>query len=232
MVVHVIILDVGNGAHKSAGLFALGGAKHPLSNFICLLLLWDLSPGSPGRGFHLGKFNGIWGKRGCSHHFFPPQMLCFLSEGCKWFHPPAAGGWLCGMVLSKYVDPFDCPICKLDIDCGRVHQRKLKTKSQAGFNSQAIVCKNIYAGFIQCLLEDQWKPMWTNWSLVLTWCERVMVLSSSYVKVWIYLNLIVTGFGEFLLLPLKITLASSQYILWYLKYNFIFMLHFLVFACL
>ena len=42
---------------------------------------------------------------------------------------------------------------------GRVHWRKIKMKSHASFKSQAIVCKNIYAGFIQFLLEDYWKQM-------------------------------------------------------------------------
>ena len=64
---------------------------------------------------------------------------------------------------------------------GKEHWRNPKKRSYAGFNSQTVVCKNIYAGFIQFLLEDHWKPMWTNWSLILAWCERVMVLSSSNV---------------------------------------------------
>ena len=42
VVVVVVVMDLvgGNGAHKFAGLFALGGAKHPMSSF---LLPFDLS---------------------------------------------------------------------------------------------------------------------------------------------------------------------------------------------
>ena len=48
VVIVVVVTDVmdlvaGSGAHKSASLFALGGVKHPLSNFFYLLLLLDLS---------------------------------------------------------------------------------------------------------------------------------------------------------------------------------------------
>ena len=45
------------------------------------------------------------------------------------------------------------------VSSGSAHQTNPKRKLHDGFNSQAIVCKNIYAGFIQFLLEDHWKPM-------------------------------------------------------------------------
>ena len=39
MVVAIIILDVGSGAHRNASFLALGGTKHPMSSLLCLLLL-------------------------------------------------------------------------------------------------------------------------------------------------------------------------------------------------
>ena len=47
----------------------------------------------------------------------------------------------------------------LIVSMGRAHLRNPKMKLQADFKSQAVVCKNIYAGFIQFLLEYHWKPM-------------------------------------------------------------------------
>ena len=45
VVVVAVVVDfvAGNGAYRFAGLFALGRAKCPMSNFLCLLLLLDLS---------------------------------------------------------------------------------------------------------------------------------------------------------------------------------------------
>ena len=40
-VVIVVLVD-GDGAHINAGLFALEGAKHPISSFLDLLFFWDL----------------------------------------------------------------------------------------------------------------------------------------------------------------------------------------------
>ena len=113
---------------------------------------------------------------GCSHPFSPFQMPLFSSSVREGLHPPnpeATGDLLVVWSFLYMLIPLTIlTVTSISIvSSGRAHQEKPNRKSQVGFNSQAIVCKNIYAGFIQFLLKDHWKPMGTNWSLVLTWCE-------------------------------------------------------------
>ena len=140
--------------------------------------------------------------------------IFFFSKGTDFIH------LLQGLQVADFVKCSFLNVCKplsihtvssTSVVCsGRVQQKNLNRKSQVGFSSQAIVCKNIYAGFIQFLLEDHWKPMWTNSSLVLKWCERVMVLSIICLILNLSLNFMVTDFGKFILFPLKIMLTSFQ----------------------
>ena len=123
------------------------------------------------------------GQKGLSSSFLSSSNAhIFFSKGKGFIH------LLQGLQVPDSVKWSFLNMCKpltihtvnstLIVSLGRVHKKNLNRKSQVGFSSQAIVCKNIYAGFIQFLLEDCWKLMWTNWNLILTWWERAVVLSS------------------------------------------------------
>ena len=188
MVVVAVVFDADIGAHKNAGLFALGGAKWPMSSFLYLglLLWWDLSPDLfKGADFFI---NLIWlGWKGLFSSLFSSlnASIFFLSDGKGFIHLLQ---WLqiADLVVWSFLYAL-IPLTMLTVtsisivSSGRAHWKNLDRKLQVGFSSKTIVCKNICTGLKQFLLEDYWKPMWTNQSLVLTWCERVMVLSSSYV---------------------------------------------------
>ena len=163
VVVVVVVKDfvAGNRAHKFAGLFALGGAKHPLSNFLCMLFLLDLSLDLLVGGFFLVNWIGF-GQNGLFSSFFSSSYASI-------FFRRDANSFICLLqglqvldsdvwsFLSMWIPWTILTICLMSVvSIGRVHQRNPKMKSQVGFKSQAIVCKNIYIGFIQFLLEDHW----------------------------------------------------------------------------
>ena len=190
MVVMVIVAELadGKGSHRFAGLFAIGGAKHPRSNFLWFPPALDLFLSLfVARVFFI---NWMWlGQNRLFSSFFSLYAsVLFCRDGNGVIYLLQELQLAVSVVLSfKNVWMVLTVSSTSMVYVGRVHHRKPKRKPCMGFKSQAIVCKNIYVGFIQFLLEDCWKPMWTNWSLVIAWCERVIVLPSSYVSFWIYL---------------------------------------------
>ena len=166
---------------------ALGGAKDPITSFLDmdLLLLWDLSL-DLFEVVALCEYDWLELKGLFSSLLSSSNASIFILSKWKGFIHLLQGLHVADSLVWPFL--YVCmPLTIITVtsismvSSGRAHQKNPNRKLQVGFSSQAIVYKNIYAGFIQFLLEDHWEPMWTNWSLILIWCERVMVLSSSYV---------------------------------------------------
>ena len=70
MVVVAVVADLvnGNGAHRFAGLFAFGGAKCPMSNFVCFFLHLTFPGSFVGKAL-LHKLDGL-GQNGLFSSFF------------------------------------------------------------------------------------------------------------------------------------------------------------------
>ena len=87
VVVMAVNLAVGNGAHKFGHLFALDGAKHPISTFLCFLFPFDLSLDLLEEGFFFINWMGL-GWNGLFSSFFSSSYASiFFLERREWFHP-------------------------------------------------------------------------------------------------------------------------------------------------
>ena len=87
MVVVVVVFVSGNGAQENAGLFSLDGDKHPMSNLLCLLLLWDLFLDLLVGASFLVNFMGC-GVKGLFSSFFSSSntSIFFMSNGKGFIH--------------------------------------------------------------------------------------------------------------------------------------------------
>ena len=203
----VAVFVAGNETHTNAGLFALDGVKHPMSNFLCLLFLLDLSLDLLIEAFFFCKLNGIRVEWVVLILLLLFIFLYFLLEGQKQFHPSApgaAGDLFQCVIFSIQVNTFDNSHCdSMSImSFSRTHQKKPNRQLQVGFNSQAIVCNNIYAGFIEFFggsVEanvNQLKPclnmMWKSNGSPFIIC---LILNLSLI-------IIVSDFGKFILFSL------------------------------
>ena len=110
-VVATVALEGGNGPHRFAGLFALGGANLLTSGFLTLALplfcFFSLDLFGKGLLFENGLGFG-WNR---PLLFLPSCMPLFSFAKRKWFHlsTPGPAGWCFnGVIFSKHVDPLDC----------------------------------------------------------------------------------------------------------------------------
>ena len=161
----------GNGPHKFDGLFALGGANLAMFSLLildfplfCVLFLDLLEKGLLlVKGF---EWNGLF-----LSFFSSSHVSIFLCKDANGFIHLLQGLQVAVSTVWSFLNvwiPWTSFIVSSTsiVSMGRVHQRNLKTKSQTGFISQAIVCKNIYAGFIQFL-----------WGIIGSQCEPIEALS-------------------------------------------------------
>ena len=138
----VVVFVAGNGAPHKCWPLHLRGDKCPKSSFLDLFLLWDLSLDLfVGTAFlvNLIELGAVF----VSLLFF--ACLYLPSKWGKGLHLPAAGCWFSHMALPECVDSL--PVLTINstsiVSSGRTHWKNLKRKSNDGFISQAIVCKNI-----------------------------------------------------------------------------------------
>ena len=92
---------------------------------------------------------------------YASSLFCRDGNGFICPTPGTAGGCPSSVIFLNVCVPLTVlrVSSTSNMSQGREHQKNPKKRLHAGFNSQAIVCKNIYAGFIQFMLKDLWKPM-------------------------------------------------------------------------